>query len=73
MKFVKDVKDAVITVLSSPKNLGIIFVIVALLIIMGIYQVKRSMNYSFGYKSRVVDTVCDMVKSEYLKNPGKCD
>lgn len=47
-------------------------VLVLVLIVWGIYQVKRSWNYSWAYKSRVEQTVCEMVKPEYLKNPGDC-
>lgn len=44
--------------------------------IYGAYTLKRNFNYSFGYKSKVVETVCHMVKpekhSEILKNPAVC-
>lgn len=40
--------------------------------IYGIYQWNRSWNYKFGYESRVKETVCEMVKPEYLKSPDEC-
>lgn len=44
--------------------------------IYGAYTLKRNINYSFGYKSKVVETVCNMVKpekhAEILKNPAVC-
>lgn len=36
------------------------------------WQWKRDWNYSWSYESRVQQTVCVMVKPEYLKNPKEC-
>lgn len=52
-------------------------VVVAVLgVVWGIYQAKRSINYSLGYKKEVKATVCDMIKpekwAEVLKNPEDC-
>lgn len=38
----------------------------------GYFQWKRTWNYSWGYESRVKETVCEMVKPEYLRNPEDC-
>lgn len=36
------------------------------------YAFKRSWNYNWAYKSRVEQTVCEMVKPEYLIDPNDC-
>ena len=56
------------------KYIGGIILIVAVVILIGvgIYQFKRSWNYSWGYESKVQGTVCEMVKPELLKDPEQC-
>ena len=41
-----------------------LIVVCVLAVIYGFYQMKRSFNYSMGYKSQVTETVCDMIKPE---------
>lgn len=43
------------------------------LFIWGGWHLKRWINYSWGYESQVTETVCTMVKPEYLKDPSRCD
>jgi len=38
----------------------------------GGWLLKRYLNYSLSYEDQVTATVCEMVKSEFLKNPSKC-
>lgn len=35
------------------------------------WHLYRAWNYTWGYESMVKETVCDMVKPEYLKKPCK--
>ena len=57
-------------------NTGII-IVVGLAIILslgyGAWHLKRWWNYTWGYQSQVTETVCEMVKPEYLINPEKCN
>lgn len=39
----------------------------------GGWHLKRWFNYEFGYGADVQQTVCQMVKPEYLKNPKDCE
>jgi hypothetical protein len=36
------------------------------------YQFDREWNYSRAYEGKVQETICEMVKPEYLKNPKDC-
>ena len=59
------------------KNIiGVLIVVIVLAVIYGFYQMKRSFNYSMGYKSQVTETVCDMVKpekhAEIFVDPSVC-
>lgn len=51
---------------------GIIGFAVLVGLVIGIWQVKRWWNYSWGYESKVQTTICEMVKKEALQ-PGKCE
>lgn len=48
-----------------------IFLLICLVSYAG-YQFNRWWNYSWSYESKVQETVCEMVKPEYLKNPEQC-
>lgn len=37
------------------------------------WQFKRWIHYSWSYETQVTQTVCKMVKPEYLKNPSECE
>lgn len=54
--------------------IGLIFLAVALGY--GGFVVKRWFNWEFAYKDNVIaastETVCKMVKPEYLKDPNQC-
>ena len=55
-----------------------LYVVIAVLVIIGLiswggWHLKRWWNYTWGYESQVTETVCEMVKPEYLKNPSRCD
>ena len=60
------------------KAIGIIILFALLIggIFWGIYQFKRSWNYSWAYESRVQETaderICAMVKPEHLIDPSIC-
>ena len=41
-------------------------------LVYGGFKIKRWFNYEFGYASQVRESVCDMVKPEYLKRPEDC-
>lgn len=47
-------------------------VIFLFLLIYGGYLLKRQWNYNFGYETKVKETVCEMVKPEYLNKPEDC-
>lgn len=51
---------------------ALVVAVVVGLIGWGIFTMKRSWNYSWGYQDKVEETVCDMVKPEYLVDPSKC-
>jgi hypothetical protein len=52
---------------------GIICVVLLLVVIAwGSYHFQRWWNYTWSYESQVTDTICEMVKPEYLKHPEKC-
>lgn len=38
----------------------------------GMWHLKRWWNYTWGYEAQVTETVCQLVKPEYLIDPGKC-
>ena len=38
----------------------------------GMFQLKRWWNYKWGYQNQVSETICEMVKPEYLINPEDC-
>lgn len=40
---------------------------------LGMWKVARWWNYTWGYETQVQETVCEMVKPEYLKDPSDCD
>jgi len=42
------------------------------LVTYGGWRITKWWNYSWGYNSSVVDTVCKMVKPEHLKDPNAC-
>lgn len=46
---------------------GTLVVIVVILVTIGIWKMKKHMNYNLMYKGMVEQTVRDMVKSEALK------
>ncbi len=46
-------------------------ILVVLLFIYGMWHVARVWNYSWGYEDMVQETICEMVKPEFLKEP--CD
>lgn len=50
----------------------LIFIVVIVFVFIGLWNLKRGFNYSFGYESQVKQTVCEMVKPEHLKNPKDC-
>lgn len=54
----------------------LIFTVIAVAVFLafgyGMWQLKRTINYSWSYESQVRDTVCEIVKPEYVK-PGECD
>lgn len=60
------------------RNGAIILVMVIIVALLGYWgwQIKRELNYSWSYETKVErtvqDVVCDMVKREYLKNPSDC-
>ncbi len=47
-------------------------VILFVVVIYTSWSIQRWFNYSMGYENNVRSTVCEMVKPEYLKNPGDC-
>jgi hypothetical protein len=47
------------------------FVVVVALSV-GMFYVKRSWNYYWGYENETVETICEMVKPEYLVDEDKC-
>lgn len=60
------------------ENLGkialviILYSITAAIVIamgLGMWQLAREVNYSFGYESQVKETICEMVRPENLKHP----
>jgi len=51
---------------------GVIVLVMLVGIPVGCYQVKRAWNYNMGYERQVTDTVCKMVKPEFLVNPDDC-
>ena len=50
---------------------GVIVVVIA--VSWASYQFNRWWNYTWSYESQVTDTICEMVKSEHLKKPEKCE
>jgi len=50
----------------------ILLIIAVLVIGYSTWQIKRWVNYSWGYQSQVRSTVCEMVKPEYIKD-NQCD
>jgi type II secretory pathway component PulC len=48
-------------------SLCIIFVLIIISFIFGLYYLKRTINYNLYYKGQVEQTVKEMVKPEYLK------
>ena len=48
-------------------------VILAVVITYYGWQFKRWVHYSWSYETQVTQTVCKMVKPEYLKNPSDCE
>jgi len=57
------------------KALGgfLIAAVVIGLLAYGGWHLKRWWNYNWGYESQVTQTVCEMVKPEYLVDPSKCN
>jgi len=59
------------------KIIGTLVVIAIIGVMYGIYQAKRSINYSLGYEKEVTETVCAMIKpekrAEILVNPKDCE
>ena len=57
------------------KALGgfILAAVVIGLIAYGGWHLKRWWNYNWGYEAQVTQTVCEMVKPEYLIDPTKCN
>lgn len=55
---------------------GIIAVIIVLCviggIIYGIFLLKRWFNYEFNYESQVIQSLCEIIKPESLKDPSIC-
>ena len=51
---------------------GFVIGVIIVAISYGGWQLKRWWNYNWGYESQVTQTVCDMVKPEYLKQPNNC-
>ena len=47
-------------------------VVIACGIVYGSWQLVRHVHYSLSYEDMVKQTVCEMVKTEHLKNPSDC-
>jgi len=52
--------------------LGASVLVIVGLIIYGLYNLNRWVNWELGYESEVVETICAMIKPEYIID-GKCD
>lgn len=50
----------------------IIGFIIVCLVSYGAWKLQRWWHWNWGYEANVVETVCDMVKPEYLTDPSKC-
>lgn len=55
---------------------GIIAIIIVLCviggIIYGIFLLSRWFNYEFNYESQVIQSLCEIIKPESLKDPSIC-
>ena len=60
---------------SRKAQFTILMLVLAPFMIYGMWQVKRTVNYGWGYESRVVESVrkenCRMLKPEVFKNYEK--
>jgi len=36
------------------------------------WTIGREINYTFAYEAQVKESICEMVKPEYLINPSEC-
>ena len=56
------------------KTIGQFLLVLALIGLLGWggWHLKRWWNYTWGYEAQVTQTVCDLVKPEYLIDPSKC-
>lgn len=49
---------------------GLISIVVVLVVVIAFWQFGRVIHYNLAYKNMVENTVCEMVKDEYLGERG---
>lgn len=50
----------------------VVVIVLAIALSVGGWFLKRWWNYAWSYESQVTETVCEMVKPEALRDPGRC-